>query len=309
MKKYAKLIKLTLIATLFVSMFSCSDDDTVEIPINYSVSAVASRAPQFTTLVAALDKAGLVQTLDQNGPFTVFAPTNQAFTDAGIDINTIDVDVLRQVLLNHVVMGTNLSTGLATGYLKSMGKGAASDTNTLSLFVNTADGVVINGVAEVTTPDILASNGVIHEVDAVIGLATIADHAIANPALSTLTSLLVQQDLVTPFQEPGVYTVFAPSDAAFTTFEDENPGVLASLTSDQVTSVLTYHVVAGANVLSTEIPTTPITTLESGEITIAGTVITDEQDRATNLVTTVLDIQTSNGVVHVIDNVLLPILE
>ena len=80
MKNFAKLIKLTLMATLFVSLFSCSDDDTVE-PVNNSIGAVASRAPQFSSLVAALDRAGLVQTLDQNGPFTVFAPTNDAFED------------------------------------------------------------------------------------------------------------------------------------------------------------------------------------------------------------------------------------
>ena len=79
------------------------------------------------------------------------------------------------------------------------------------------------------------------------------------------------------------FTVFAPTNSAFTTFESQNPGTLASLSSSQVTNVLTYHVVGGANVLSTGIPTTPITTLQGDTFTIAGTVITDQQSRQTNI--------------------------
>lgn len=313
MKNYAKLIKLTLIATLFVSMFSCSDDDDLIVPVNNSIAAVASRSPQFTTLVAALDKAGLVQTLDQNGPFTVFAPTNDAFTAFFAANNTsleaITVPVLRELLLNHVVMGSKPSTSLTTGYVKTSALGVASTTNKLDMYIDTSDGVLINGVATVTSANILATNGVIHEVDTVIGLPTIVTFATADANFSTLAGLLTSQGLVSTLQgETGSpFTVFAPSNTAFTTFEMENPGVLGSLTSDQVTAVLKYHVIAGANVLSSAIPAGPITTLETGDLSITGTVITDEQDRQTNLVIALLDIQASNGVVHVIDNVLLPI--
>lgn len=308
MKNFAKLIKLTLMATLFVSLFSCSDDDTVE-PVNNSIAAIASRAPQFTTLVSALDKAGLVQTLDQNGPFTVFAPTNQAFIDAGIDVNTTNVDVLRQVLLNHVVMGTNLSTGLTTGYVRTMADGPTSTAKKISMYINTSNGVVINGGPKVTTADILASNGVIHQVDKVIALPTIATFAVADSAtFSTLAGLLTAQNLVPTLQGTAgsPFTVFAPTNTAFTTFESQNPGVLASLTSAQKTAVLTYHVVGGANVISTAIPTSPITTLETGTFSITGTTITDEANRQTGII--VVDVQASNGIIHAINNVLLPSL-
>ena len=163
-----------------------------------------------------------------------------------------------------------------------------------------------NGVSSVVTPDISATNGTVHIVDAVIGLPTVVTHAAANPNFITLVGLLDQQGLVTTLDgtASSPFTVFAPSNDAFTAFETENPGVLASLTSDQVTSVLTYHVVAGANVLSTGIPAGPITTLETGTFTITGTTINDEADRDTNIVA--FDVQGTNGVIHVISNVLLP---
>jgi uncharacterized surface protein with fasciclin (FAS1) repeats len=158
----------------------------------------------------------------------------------------------------------------------------------------------------VVTADIEASNGVIHVVDNVIGLPTVVNHAIANPNFTTLVGLVSGAGLVPTLSGTAgsPFTVFAPTNTAFTTFETQNPGVLASLNSTQVSSVLTYHVVGGANVLSTEIPTTPITTLESGTFTISGTTITDEANRQTGIVA--VDIQGSNGVIHVINNILLP---
>uniref|UniRef100_UPI0040482BA2 fasciclin domain-containing protein n=1 Tax=Flavobacterium sp. TaxID=239 RepID=UPI0040482BA2 len=100
------------------------------------------------------------------------------------------------------------------------------------------------------------------------------------------------------------FTVFAPSNDSFTAFETQNPGVLGSLTAAQLTSVLSYHVVAGANVLSNAIPSGPITTFETGTFTITGTTITDEAMRQTNIVA--VDVQAANGVIHVINNVILP---
>nr|MCU0350744.1 fasciclin domain-containing protein [Flavobacterium sp.] len=151
MKNFAKLIKLTLVVAISTVMFSCSDDDN-RAPESNTIAAIAARNPNFTTLVAALDRAGLVQTLDQNGPFTVFAPTNAAFNDFLADngftsLNDIPVDALREVLLNHVVSGTNLSTSLSTGYVKTLATGGASQTNTLSMFINLNSGVTVNGIS------------------------------------------------------------------------------------------------------------------------------------------------------------------
>ena len=314
MKNFAKLIKLTLIVATSTIMFSCSEDDGNSSD-NNTIAAVASKNANLSILVDALERADL--SLDRNGSFTVFAPTNEAFVQFLNDNNfetleDVPVNVLRQVLLNHMVIGENLSTDLSTGYIKTLAKGSASSTNTLSMFVNTASGVRLNGVANVIVADVMASNGVVHVVDAVIGLPTIVTHATANPNFSTLVGALTaegQPDFVGILSgtASSPFTVFAPSNAAFTTFESQNPGTIASLTSSQLTAVLSYHVVAGANVLSSDIPTGPITTFESGTFTISGTTITDEASRQTNIVA--VDVQATNGVIHVIDNVILPNLD
>ncbi len=312
MKNYAKLIKLTLIVVTTAIMFSCSDDDDNN--QNNSIAAIASRTADLSILVDALEKTDLVETLDGTGSYTVFAPTNAAFTTFlsanGYDnLDAVPTAALKEILLNHVVNGTNLSTSLSTGYIKTLAKGSASSTNTLSMFVNTASGVRLNGVSNVSTADVVASNGVVHIVDAVIGLPTVVTHATANPNFSSLVGALTsagQPDFVGILSgtASSPFTVFAPSNAAFTAFETQNPGTLAGLTTAQLTAVLSYHVVAGANVLSNAIPSGPITTYETGTFTVSGTVITDEAMRQTNIVA--VDVQASNGVIHVLDNIILP---
>ncbi|MCA1966612.1 MAG: fasciclin domain-containing protein [Flavobacterium sp.] len=309
MKNYAKLIKLTLLVVSSTLMFSCSDDDSPT--QNNSITDIASENPNFSILVDALTRADLAETLDQEGSYTVFAPTNDAFIDF-LDANgfesldDVPLPTLTQVLLNHVVSGTNLSSGLTTGYVKTLATGSASSTNTLSMFINTESGVRLNGVSSVTTADITADNGVIHVVDAVIGLPTIVTHATANPNFSTLATLLTEQELVGTLNgtASSPFTVFAPLNSAFDT---ATLNLYGGLNSTQKTAVLTYHVVPGANVLSNAIPSGPITTFETGTFTISGTVITDEQSRATNIVAT--DVQASNGVIHAVNQVLLPNLD
>ncbi|HBD26892.1 fasciclin domain-containing protein [Flavobacterium sp.] len=313
MKNYAKLIKLTLLVVSSAIMFSCSDDDSTGSGIR-TIADVAKGNSDFSTLVSALERTNLIDVLDQNGSYTVFAPTNAAFNtfleeNNFSSLDDVPVDALREVLLNHVVVGATLSGNLSTGYVKTLGKGSASSTNTLSMYINTSSGVRLNGVSSVVIADIGASNGVVHVVDAVIGLPTIVTHALANPNFSNLVGALTspgQPDFVGILSgnTNSPFTVFAPSNAAFSRFETQNPGTLGSLTSGQLTSVLTYHVVAGANVLSTGIPSGPITTFETGTFTVNGTTITDEAGRQTNIVA--VDVQAANGVIHVIDNVILP---
>ena len=313
MKNYAKLIKLTLLVVSSTLMFSCSDDDSTGSGIR-TIADVAKGNSDFSTLVSALERTNLIDVLDQNGSYTVFAPTNAAFNtfleeNNFSSLDDVPVDALREVLLNHVVVGATLSGNLSTGYVKTLGKGSASSTNTLSMYINTVSGVRLNGVSSVVIADIGASNGVVHVVDAVIGLPTIVTHALANPNFSTLVGALTSPGQpnfvgILSGNASSPFTVFAPSNDAFSTFESQNPGTLASLTSSQLTSVLSYHVVAGANVLSDAIPSGPITTFETGTFTIAGTTITDEAARQTNIVA--VDVQAANGVIHVISNVILP---
>ncbi|MFY7739722.1 MAG: fasciclin domain-containing protein [Flavobacterium sp.] len=307
---------IAIFAFLGLMLTSCSDDDNPQPTVDNTITGIASKASDLTLLVKALKKADLATTLQGAGPFTVFAPTDQAFINAGYTASVIDnlpvadIPGLKQILLNHVVSGSVQSTGLTNNsYIKTLAKGTASTTNTLSMYVNTTSGVRLNGVSSVITTtagstfDIIATNGVIHKVNAVITLPTIVTHATANSNFSTLAQLLTDQNLIPTLSgtASSPFTVFAPLNSAFDT---ATTTLYGGLSSAKKTAVLTYHVVAGANVLSNAIPTTPITTFESGTFTVSGTVITDEQNRQTNIVLT--DVQCANGVIHAVNKVLLP---
>lgn len=306
------------IACIALTMLSCSDDDNNSTPVDNTVTGLAVRTPDLSLLVQALTKAGLADDLQAAGPFTVFAPTNQAFINAGYTAAAIEalpasgIPALRELLLNHVVSGAAVqSSGLTDdSYIKTLGKGAASSTNTLSMFVDTTGGVTLNGSSSVITTtnggtfNIIASNGVIHLVDEVITLPTIVDHAIANDNFTDLVELLSAQGLV-PTLDGTVsspFTVFAPINSAFTPAVE---GVYGSLTSDNKTNLLKYHVVGGVNVLSNAIPTGQIGTLFTGNsFSITGVSIDDAS--ATNKTIIVKDVQCSNGIIHAVDGVLIP---
>lgn len=305
-----KLSKFMLVAFIAILSTSCSDDDTAETPVDNTITGIASRNANLSILVEALGKAGLASTLQGTGPFTVFAPTNAAFEKYLADNKIASLDAipeakLKQILLNHVLSGKVLSTQLTTGYVKTLATYGTTTSN-ISMFINTATTPgtkLFNGVANVQTADVSASNGVIHIVDAIIDIPTVVNHAVANPNFSTLASLLTTQGLVPTLAgtASSPFTVFAPLNSAFDTATLD---LYTGLNSDGKSAVLKYHVVAGANVLSTGIPTTPITTFETGKLNIAGTVITDEEGRQTNIVLT--DVQCGNGIIHAIDKVLLP---
>ncbi len=324
MRKFNLLPRVALLATLLFTVASCTDDDdALNVPQQQTIAQIATGNSDLSSLVAALDRADLVTTLDGAGQFTVFAPSNAAFAtfmenNGFANLEAIPVPLLREVLLNHVVSGRNLSTQLSTGYVKTLSKGTSSSTNTLSMFLNTSAGVMINGGlanggAKVTTADISASNGVIHFVNGVIMMPTVLNHAIANPDLSTLGSALTrpdQPDFAEILSGTGPFTVFAPTNNAFGSLLTElNVASLADVPQPTLENVLKYHVVAGANVLSSELTNDMIvTTFQTGTFTIqtpsSGAKITDANGRMSNIIA--VDIQASNGIVHAIDNVLLP---
>lgn len=315
--KTIKLKMFALIAILTMGFTSCDDDDTTVVEDN-SIAGIASRNSNLTSLVAALNKAGLTSTLQNTGPYTVFAPTNAAFStflqaNGYANLDAVPVDALKEILLNHVVSGAAQSTDLTNNqYLKTLGKGSASSTNTLSMHVNTTSGVKLNGVANVTTPNVIATNGVIHIVDAVIGLPTIVTHATANSNFSSLVGALTsagQPDFVSILSGAGPFTVFAPTNAAFTSLDSElsSSGGIAGVSSTNLTKVLQYHVVSG-NVLSNTLTNNQtVATLQTPQtflINLSPARITDVNSRVSNIAAT--DVQCSNGVIHVIDKVLLP---
>jgi uncharacterized surface protein with fasciclin (FAS1) repeats len=222
--KNVNFLKSVLFAFVAITTFSCSDDDAA--PQSNTIAAIASRTPDLSILVQALDRAGLVGAVDGTTQLTVFAPTNDAFEDflddnGFADLEAVPIPVLRQVLLNHVVAGAVQSTQLSTGYIETSATfGGTASGNPLNMYVSTAAGVRLNGVSSVVTPNIIASNGVVHVVDAVIGLPTVVTFATADPTFNILEAALTREgdnitDFVAVLNGAGPFTVFAPTDAAF----------------------------------------------------------------------------------------------
>ncbi|WNM20177.1 fasciclin domain-containing protein [Flavobacterium capsici] len=315
------LIKSLMIFAIAISMTSCSDDDNNNQP--QTIAQIASSNANLSILVQALQRANLVDTFNSAGDFTVFAPTDAAFTaflatTPYATVNDVPVPILTEILKNHVLAEGFTSSELMTGYYKTLAKGTASSTNTLSMYIDLTSGVKINGGASngganvvLTSANILASNGVIHVVDNVIGLPTVVNHAIANPNFTSLVGALTgagQPDFPTILSGTGPFTVFAPTNAAFTSLDAElQPGGIAGVPAATLTTVLQYHVVSG-NVLSSSLTDNMVVTpLAGGDFTIGltgGAKITDGNNRVSNIIAT--DVQASNGVIHVLDKVLLP---
>ncbi|WP_289045068.1 fasciclin domain-containing protein [uncultured Olleya sp.] len=316
--------KLSLLFLATFSFVSCSDDDDAQQMQEQQLNIVetAQATPSLSILVEAAVQVGLVDALSASGDKTVLAPTNDAFTaflDAKGFTSLEDVpdEVLTQILLNHVIDGSNImSSDLSgsTGYTTTLASGP-NNTN-LSLFWDGTSGVTFNGTSDVALADINTSNGIVHVVDAVIDLPTIATFATSNPNLTNLVAALQYADSGMPTvpyittvsdAEAGPFTVFAPTDAAFGDLLVElNVTALTDLDTATVDAVLTYHIVA-ANVQSSMLASGPVTTL-GGDITADATAftLTDANDRVSNIITSLVDIQATNGVVHAIDQVILP---
>lgn len=286
-------------------------DAVIDLP-NIVDHAVAN--PNLTSLVAALTNGGNTTFTDllsdETEDFTVFAPLNDAF-DAFTNPNSND---LNAILSNHVVVGAAaFSSGLTNSYVNTA---AEFDTDeNLSLYINTDDGVTLNGTSNVVLADIVATNGVIHAVDAVIDLPTVVTFAVADPNFSTLvqalTELTPSVDFVSVLSAQGgagsdPFTVFAPTNAAFE--------ALAAIPAEaDLIPILQHHVVAGANVRSGDLSDGIMaTTLEGDAITInlpgTGDNIADVTDGAgnTGIGIDAVDVQAINGVIHVLDTVLIP---
>ncbi|WP_041632767.1 fasciclin domain-containing protein [Maribacter sp. HTCC2170] len=274
-----------------------------------SITDLAIATPGLENLVAALVAADgdLPTVLAGEGPFTVFAPTNDAFATFLADNNfaelgDVPVDVLTQVLLNHVVSGNNLSTDLMTGYISTLSTAGAGGNN-LSMLVDTADGVSLNGCSTVTAADNKAINGVVHIVDAVIGLPNIVDHAVANSDLTELVGALTAggnttfTDLLS--DDATDFTVFAPVNAAFSAFT--NP------MSNELNTILANHVIVGAAAFSSGLTNSYVSTAATNEDgdNLSMYINTDDGvslNGSSNVAAA--DIVATNGVIHAVDAVI-----
>lgn len=312
MKNLSFLYGLMVVTLLSFTLTSCGDDDTPEPdPEPQSITQIAAGDDQFSTLVGALQRVGLDGTLDDAaGTFTVFAPTNAAFTASGINLDNLTDAELTEILLYHVLGGKVASGDLQEGqtYATTATETGPGETQLSVLIEKTAAGAVtVNNSASVMTADVDATNGVIHIVDAVLLPLDVVGHATANSNFSSLVSTLVAvqstADLIATLSGDGPFTVFAPTNKAFSDIAD----VTATLTEEQLVKVLSYHVVPGNNRKSS-LSAGAVSTVNGEELTVGidGEVVTLTDATGGVSTVTFTDVQATNGVIHVIDRVVIP---
>ena len=298
-------------------------------------ATAASNNPLLSTLVSAVSAAGLVDTLNGDGPFTIFAPTNDAFAAiAPADLEAIlaDTDLLTSILTYHVVGGESLNAeGLGEAGTLATVNGAEIELG--------ADGTTVNGV-DVICSDVSTANATVHIIDEVLlppdmmggaegdsmalgpsgpgcsavpadgagsfgGMADdpAATAASNNPLLSTLVSAVSAAGLVDTLNGDGPFTIFAPTNDAFAAIAPADlEAVLAD--TDLLTSILTYHVVSGESLSSADlVEMGSVTTVNGADLEITD----DDGTLMVNGVASVcMDVPTANATVHIIGGVLMP---
>jgi uncharacterized surface protein with fasciclin (FAS1) repeats len=321
-----RLTSLSLL-TLATLVSGCSDDDEPIVNEPGSILETAQATPSLSTLVAAVefasDNGDLVNLLASPGTLTVFAPTNAAFDALAVELTgtpgatgadlltTANKPLLRSVLQYHVLTTTVKAAGIPFGKPITSAEGSVFKIDSGSPPTIT-DGR--NRLSKITATDIEASNGVVHLIDKVILPAdknivqTAQALAAGSPGeFGILVEAVVAADLATTLSGPGPFTVFAPTDAAFAALLAELGVTKSALLADKplLTKVLTYHVVSG-RVFKADVPVgARIGTVQTGTFSISAALeITDARSRTSKIVGT--DTLTSNGVIHVIDKVLLP---
>ncbi len=287
-------------------LIGCKKDDDNPTPTAKTITQTVVDDPKFSILKAAVVKAGLADAL-ASGTLTVFAPDNDAFAASGISestINALPVATLDSILKYHVVAAKVMANQVP-----------ASDTVKTLLGTNlyassNANGVFVNGI-KVKTADVSASNGVIHVISKMLTppTKTIAQIAASNADFSLLVTAVSKAGLLTAVSSAGKYTVFAPTNTAFEDAGFANDDDINNADTELITTVVKYHVLP-TNVFASDLTNnaTP-TTIQGGTLTVglspaANVKITGSTQSASNITAT--DIIATNGVIHVIDKVLLP---
>jgi len=311
-KKLFKVLMLILLS-IPVLITSCKKDDAV--PVSNTITDIVVAGNNFSTLETAVLKANLQTTLSGSGPFTVFAPDNAAFTASGITsatLNSLTSTQVSNILLYHTIGAKIMAADVPAGPNAKVVT-AGGD----SVFVTkNANGVFVNGT-KVNTADVAADNGVIHTLSAVLipPSGNIVETAIASGLDSLVKAVLRATNA--PGGDPTLaatlgsakLTVFAPTNAAFT----QLLGALSLTRIDDIPvatllAVLRYHVVGG-RAFSSDLANGSLTMLASGNTTVSltdGAKITGNGNGGTASNITAVNIMCRNGVVHLIDRVLLP---
>jgi transforming growth factor-beta-induced protein len=286
--------------------------DTVLVPPTpeptKNIVEIAASDERFSTLVAAVTKAGLVETLSGPGPFTVFAPTNDAFAALLAELGITAEELLNSpdlasILTYHVVAGKVTAADVV-----KLSK--ATTVNGKDITIEVVDGnVILNGSIKVIITDLMASNGVIHVIDGVLlppanPKPSIVEIATSNPDFSTLVAALQAANLVEALSAKGPFTVFAPTNAAFEKLAASLHLEVADLLElPNLADILLYHVASGAVKAEQAVELETIETLQGSSVSVSvrnGKVFINDSQVIS------ADIEASNGVVHVIDTVLIP---
>jgi len=279
--------------------------DKVMLPMSITDHAVANPA-SFSALAAAVTKAGLAEALDdETATYTVFAPVNDAFTtfltDLGVALDDLTAEALAPIILYHAIGDFVPAADVSAGYFPTLS--TAFEQN-IKVKIDTEGGVMLNSSSHVVATDVVATNGIIHAIDKVITPPSVVDIAIANADFSILVEAVLKAELVDALSEDGPFTVFAPTNTAFEAlFATLQVSGIADLSKDDLTPILLAHVVS-ANAVSSGLSNGSVSTLNTEkmlEISIENGVTIDG---TINVVAA--DIQGKNGVVHVIDKVIVP---
>jgi transforming growth factor-beta-induced protein len=238
------------------------------------------------------------------GEYTVFAPTNDAFasllSSLGVTLDDLTAEDLTPILAYHVIGSKAMSSGLSTGYFNTIY--SAVENYPVSMYIEVGEGVTINNSTSVITPDVETSNGVIHVIDQVLIPTSVVDIASNNSNFTQLVLAVVKAGLVDVLNAPGPFTIFAPTDDAFMAlYAALEVNGIEDISAEALIPILQYHVING-NVRSTDLSEGPVSTL-NGDITfsLAGPVTINGDTEVT-----ATDIQGANGVIHVINKVLVP---
>jgi len=306
--------RIPLALTLAAALAACGSSSDDPAPTTEpNLVALAQSNPNLSILVEAVVAADLQGTLAGTGPFTVFAPTNAAFAALLTELGISKADLLANkplltaVLTYHVLPARVLKSGVPLGKAITTVQGGVFKIDQVGSDLVITDGR--NRTAKITATDIAAANGVVHVIDRVILPAdkNIVETAQAIPDFSILVEAVVAANLQGTLSGAGPFTVFAPTNAAFADLLTELGVSKADLLADTalLTKVLTYHVLAGRVLKADVVPGTQPATVEGETFSIdSSLVVTDKRMRTAHIVAT--DVLTSNGVIHVLDKVILP---
>lgn len=306
--------KSAMILSVAAVLFCACKKDKNEMSEEKTITSIVVSNNNFSLLKTALIQAGLTDVLSGKGPFTVFAPTNAAFVAAGLDteakIKAVPLETLKKILLYHVLGQKVLSSAIPMASNTPVKTVADVDV----FVTKNASGVFVNG-SSVTQADLSASNGVIHVINSVLmpPSGNIVQIAQENPNFSFLAAAVLRAsagstNVAQVLSGTGPLTVFAPTNQAFINAGFANIAAIQAADPATLTSILTYHVVQGRIFSSDLTEGVKPATLNSAtvSITLSGGAKVKGNKNATAAVISPANLVTTNGVIHVIDQVLLP---